>query len=309
MGSISHHLRPEVLTTQSRCSSRSTLAVRRELLISLEEHFPNLKLDLDMLWGDPLTLRSSPLIHSLHVCFAPSSLDTTKTSPVLTHVQTQIMDSSNLVELSMEIASMGCVIYDVDPKFAQLKDKRFPPLEKLTLEAFPLTVENVEYWMVNMDWSHVEYLDLRVINNPTCFFNESMKLADSLPQLKTLRMELPWFRKRSDLREFEDTFRRFLDAPRNTGLLEIALEGGHLPYLQTILNKHGASLKKLRLHDPERASEPQRDMLSDLDLSDLGQRAPNLVDISIDINYNLDGSLVSYFCPLSDRHLILNHWP
>jgi hypothetical protein len=65
------------------------------------------------------------------------------------------MDSPNLVELSMEIGSMGCVIYRVDRKFAQLENKRFPPLQKLTLEAFPLTVENVDYWMANMDWSHM----------------------------------------------------------------------------------------------------------------------------------------------------------
>ena len=153
--------------------------MRRELLISLEEHFPNLKLDLEMGWGDPSTLQSSPLTHSIHACFAPSSLDTIETSPPLTHVQTQIMDSPNLVELSMKIGSMGCVIYNVNPKFAQLKNKRFPPLEKLSLVAFPLTVENVDYWMTNMDWSHMKYLDLRANDEPTYFFNESMKLRRS----------------------------------------------------------------------------------------------------------------------------------
>jgi hypothetical protein len=257
--------------------------------------------------GDPSTLRSSPLIHSLRVHFAPHRLDTAGTSPLLTHVQTQIMDSPNLVELSMEIGSMGCVIYNVNPKFARLENERFPPLEKLTLEAFPLTVENVDYWISNMDWSQIEYLDLRAISTPTYFFNESMKLADGLPQLKALRMELPWFCKRRDLEEFEDVFRRFLDVPRNVGLSEIALEGDYQHYLQTILNRHGGSLKKLQLHDPERRNEPQREILSDLNLSDLGQRAPNLEDISIDINYNLDGTLVGYFCPFSDSRFMLNH--
>ena len=234
--------------------------------------------------GDASTLRSSPLLQSLHVYFAPDDLDTIKISPLLTHVQTQILDSPNLVQLSMEVGSMGCIIYNIDPKFARLKSKSFPSLEKLTLEAFPLSVENVDYWMANMDWAHMEYLDLRAIDNPTYFFNESMKIASGLPQLKVLRMELPWFRKRRDLHESEDTFRRFLDAPANdTGLSEIALEGGYQPYLQTILNRHGRCLKKLQLHDPERPGEPEREMLSDLDLSDLGRRAPNLEDISIDI--------------------------
>ena len=86
-----------------------------------------------------------PLLHSFHVYFQPTKLDTVKTSPLLTHAQTQIMDSPNLVELSMKIGSLGCVIYDVDPKFVRLKGKRFPLLEKLVLEAFPLTAENVDY--------------------------------------------------------------------------------------------------------------------------------------------------------------------
>jgi hypothetical protein len=266
--------------------------VHPPLLASLEEHFPDLELNVE--GGDnPTALRASPLLHSLHVSFDPSKLDTIKTSPLLTHVQTQIMDSPNLVELSMRIGSMGCVIYDVDPKFARLKGKRFPLIEKLTLEAFPLTAKNVAYWMENMDWSQMENLDFRAIDEPTHFFNESIKLAGGLPRLKTLRMELPWFRKTRDLQEFEDTFRRFLDVPRETGLSGVALEGDYRPYLQTILDGQGATLKQLQLHDPERSYEPQREMLSEPELSDLAQRAPNLEDISIDINYTLNGSLVS----------------
>lgn len=155
----------------------------------------------------------------------------------------------------------------------------------------------------------MEYLDFRAINGPTYFFNESIKLAGGLPRLKWLRMELPWFHKRRDLQEFEDTFRRFLDVPRGTGLSEIALQGSYQPYLQTILNRHGGSLKKLQSHDPERPSEPQREMFSDSGLSDLGERVPNLEDISIDINYNLDGPLVGYSCQFSAIHVILNHLP
>jgi hypothetical protein len=262
-------------------------------LASLEEHFPDLKLNME--GSNPTALRASPLLHSLHVYFRPRELNTVKTSPLLTHVQTQIMDSPNLVELSMGIGSLGCVIYDVDPKFARLKGRRFPPLEKLTLEAFPLTAKNVAYWMENMDWSQMEVLDLRAIEEPTHFFNEVMKLAGGLPRLKALRMELPWFREARDLQEFEDTFRRFLDVPRDTRLSEVALEGDYRPYLQTILDGQGATLKKLQLHDPERSYEPQREMLSEPELSDLGQRASNLEDISIDINYTLNGSLVSPF--------------
>jgi hypothetical protein len=284
---------PEVLIRRVRWSS--AFGMRPALLASLEEHFSSLRLDLDMLWGDPSTLQPSPLIHSLRVHFKPEELDTIKTSPLLTHVQTQIMDSPNLVELSMEIGSQGCVVYLVDPKFALLKGKRFPPLEKLALEAFPLTAENVDYWMTNMDWSQMESLDLRSIEEPTYFFNESMKLAGGLPRLKSLRMEVPWFCKTRGLQEFEDAFRRFLDVPRDAGLSEIALEGDYRPYLGTILERHGATLKRLHLHDPERPDEPQRGMLSDLELSDLGQRAPNLEDIFLDINHTVNGSLVRCF--------------
>ena len=93
----------------------STFAIHPPLLTSLEEHFPDLKLDLELQRSDPSTLRSSPLLHSLHVYFEPSKLNTVKTSPLLTHAQTQIMDSPNLVELSIEIGSLGCVICGASP--------------------------------------------------------------------------------------------------------------------------------------------------------------------------------------------------
>jgi len=290
---MSRRLQSEVLTRAVRW--RSSLAAHPALLTSLEEHFPNLELNVEIPWLTPAALRSSPLMHSLHVHFGPNELDTAKTSPLLTHVQTQIMDSPNLIELSMKVGSMGCVIFDVDPKFARLKGKRFPPLEKLTLEAFPLSVKNVDYWMRNMDWSQIGNLDLRAIDEPTYLLNESMKLAYGLPQLKALRIELPWFGDAKDTRDFEDTFRRFLDAPRDTGLSEIALEGDYQPYLQVILDRHGTTLRKLLLHAPERAYEPQREMLSALELSDLGRRAPNIAAISVDINRTPNGSLVSLF--------------
>ena len=176
------------------------------------KYFPNLELNVEILRGNLFTLRSSPLMHSLYVIFDPSKLNTINTSPLLTHVQTQIMDSPNLVELTMGVGSMGCVIFDVDPKFARLKGKRFPPLKKLSLEAFPLTVQNVDYWMKNMNWSQMGNLNLRDIDEPTYFLNESLKFADGLSQLKVFSMELPWFRVSKDIWKFEDTFRRFLDA-------------------------------------------------------------------------------------------------
>ena len=290
-----------------RCSDEaarwySSRFVYPPLLISLEEHFPNLELDVELPWGDPAPVRSSPLMHSLHVYFEPHKLDTTKTSPLLTHVQTQIMDSPNLVELSMKVGSLGCVIYDVDPKFARLRGKRFPPLEKLTLEAFPLTIKNVDYWMENMDWSQMGNLDFRAIDQPSYFLNKSMELAGGLPQLRTLRVELPWFDGAKDTREFEGTFRRFLDTPRDMRLSEIALQGDYQPYLQTILDMHGPTLKTLLLHNPERPFEPQRGMLSELDLSDISLRAPNLEGISVDINRSANGTLVS---PLSTLRRLL----
>lgn len=63
------------------------------------------------------------------------------------------MDSLNLVDLSLGIGFMGRIVYRVDPKFTRLKGRQFPSLERLALEAFPLTVENVEYQLRNMDWS------------------------------------------------------------------------------------------------------------------------------------------------------------
>ena len=178
-----------------------TLAVHPPLLASLEKHFPNLKLSVE---GSNLTaLRTSPLTRSLRVPFESRKLETTKISPLLTNVQTQIVDSPNIVELSMKVDSLGCDTYGVDLKFARLEGKRFPPLEQLTLEAFPLTVENVAYWMENMDLSRMRNIDLRAIDEPTHFFNEATKVAGGLPRLRKLRMELPWFCEARDMRKFE----------------------------------------------------------------------------------------------------------
>jgi len=199
---MSHCLQSEVLTRTGRWSS--SRFVYPPLLVALEEHFPNLELNVEMPRGNPATVRSSPLMHSLLIHFESPKLDTTKTSPLLTHVQTQIMDSPNLVGLSMKVGSLGYVLYNVNPKFARLRGKRFPPLEKLPLEAFPLTVKNVDSWMNTMDWSQMGNLDLRAIAELTYFLNESMKFADGLPQLEALRIDLPWFDEAKDAREFED---------------------------------------------------------------------------------------------------------
>jgi hypothetical protein len=197
----------------------STLAMHPPFLTSLEEHFPSFRLDLELQWNDPSSiLQSSPLLHSMRVYFEPSKLNTVKTSPLLTHIQTQIMVSSNLVGLSMKIGSLGCAVYDVDPKFGRLEGKRFPLVEKLTLNAFHLTVENFDYWIENMDWSQMGSLDFRAIDEPTYFFNESVKLVGGLPRLGALRAHLPLFSEAGGLRKFEDIFRRFLDTPRDAGL-------------------------------------------------------------------------------------------
>lgn len=118
-----------------------------------------------------------------------------------------------------------------------------------------------------------------------------MKFVGGLPRLKVLCMVLPWFCETRDLQEFEDTFRRFLDVPYDAGLSEITLEGDYRPCLREILGRHGTTLK-LHLHDPERPDEPQREMLFEPELSDLGRQAPNLEAVSIDIKYTLDGPLV-----------------
>ena len=55
----------------------------------------------------------------------------------------------------MEIDYSDCAIYEADLKFARLEKKRSLPLDKLTLEAFSLTGENIDYWMANMDWSYM----------------------------------------------------------------------------------------------------------------------------------------------------------
>ena len=265
------------------------------LLRSLEEHFPNLDLDLKIAFGDLNSLRSSSLLRSLYLGVAPDALATDKTSPLLSHVQTQIMDSKNLTKLSIEIGSMGCIMYAVDPKFSRPRGKKFLPLENLTLEGFPLSTANVDYWMTAMDWSQLRNLELRSTRKPTYFLNAVLDSAGGLPGLETIRIELPRFYysdTKADEEAFENTFLRFLSVPREKDLSMVGIEGEYRPYLQTVLEKQGAALRGIYLHSPERYDDPQREMLSAKELRAVGLQAPNLEEISVDIN-KVNGSLVS----------------
>ena len=265
------------------------------LLKSLEKHFPYLDLNVKVASGDLKSLRSSPLLRSLYLGIAPRALATTKTSPVLTHIQTQIMDSKGLTKLTIKLGSMGCVVQTVDPKFSKSRGKKFPPLEDLSLEAFPLSVANVDYWMGAMDWSKLRNLKLRATREPTYFLNAALTSAGGLPGLETIRIELPhpyYSDTTADNEAFEKTFLRFLTAPRVNGLSTVEMEGEYHPYLPTVLETQGTILRSLRLHSPERYTTPQREMLSTPELRAIGLRAPNLEEIAVDIN-KLNGSLVS----------------
>jgi len=265
------------------------------LLKSLEKHFPNLDLDVKVVFGDLNSLRSSSLLRSLYLAIAPHALATAKTSPLLTHVQTQIMGSKNLTKLSIKFASMGCVLYTVDPKFSKPKGKKFPPLEDLSLEAFPLSATNVDYWMMAMDWSRLRSLELRATWRPEYFLNAALNSTEGLPGLETIRIQLPhphYSDTRADGEAFESAFLRFLSVPRTNGLSTVEMEGEHRPYLSTVLEIQGETLRSLHLHSPERSDDPQREMLSVPELRAIGLQAPNLEDIAVDIN-KLNGSLVS----------------
>ena len=265
------------------------------LLKSLEKHFPNLDLDVKVAFGDPNSLRSSSLLRSLYLAIASHTLATTKTSPLLTHVQTQIMGSKNLTKLTIKLSSMGCVLYTVDPKFSKPRGKRFPPLENLSLEAFPLSTANVDYWMMAMDWSRLRNLELRATWKPEYFLNAALSSAEGFPALETIRIELPhpyYSDTRADREAFESAFLRFLSAPRTNGLSTVGMEGEYHPYLSAVLEIQGATLRSLHLHNPERSDDPQREMLTVPELRAIGLQAPNLEEIAVDIN-KLNGSLVS----------------
>ena len=226
------------------------------LLKSLEKHFPNLDLDVNLVaFGDLNSLRSSSLLRSLCLTIAPDALATTKTSSLLTHVQTQIMGSKNLTKLTIKLGSMGCVLYNVDPKFSKPRGKKFPPLEDLSLEAFPLSVANVDYWMMAMDWSRLRNLELRATWKPEYFLNAALNSAEGLPGLETIRIQLPhsyYSDTRADGEAFESAFLRFLSVPRTNGLSAVGMEGEYHSYLSTVLEKQGATLRSLHLHSPER---------------------------------------------------------
>lgn len=270
-------------------------SVHPPLLKSLEKHFPDLHLDVRVDFGDPRSLRSSSLLRSLYLGIAPNTLATVKESAVLTHIQTQIMNSKNLTKLTIKLGGMGCVLYVVDPKFSKPKGKRFPPLEELTLEAFPLSTANIDYWMMAMDWSHLRDLELRETRNLAYFLDATFTSAGGLPGLETIRIALPHpypSDTRADGMATENALLRFLSAPRASGLSTVDMQGEYRPYLQTVLEEQGMTLRTLRLHSLERADDPQREMLSIPELCAIGLRAPNLEKIAIDIN-KVNGSLVS----------------
>ena len=264
------------------------------LLKSLEKHFPNLNLGVEVAFGDLKSLRSSSLLRSLHLRIAPDALDTSKTSPLFTHLQTQIMDSKNLTKLTIEIGSGGCILYNVDPKFSKPKGKSFPPLEELSLKAFPLSAANVDYWMTAMDWSRLRNLELRATVKSTYFLNAALDSAGGLPGLEKIRIELPhsYFDTKADEEAFNNVFLRLLSAPRVNGLSAVSMEGEYRSYLPAVLEKQGPTLRGLHLHTQERSNGPQREALSVRELRAIGLQAPNLEELNVDLN-KLNGSLVS----------------
>jgi len=159
------------------------------------------------------------------------------------------------------------------------------------LEWFEVTQSCGEYWLKAMDWSHLRALDFREGSFSTAFFSLLLPIADKLPALESIGLNLPpWTEdnvreQRNDPNSSFSLTRQLFSTARPHSLLDIRVQGLYRSLLPDILNHHAASLKSLSLHMTETTSKDgQRVPLSVEELEEISTKAAGLEALGLDVN-------------------------
>ena len=234
---------------------------------------------------------------SLAMGFGQHHLNDGKTA--LADLQSVVQNSKNLKRLHLYVDVQGCVRRHYNTDFSE-NGETFPPLEELTFEWFEVTRSCGEYWLKAMDWSHLRALDFREGSFSTPLFSLLLPIADNLPALESIGLNLPFWTE-DTVREQKDdqnspfslTRQLFLTA-RSQSLIDVRIQGYYRSLLSDILDNHATSLKRLSLHEMETASgDNQRAPLSLEELEEIGTKSTGLEALALDVNISKEHKWVS----------------
>jgi len=217
----------------------------------------------------------------------------------LNDLQSVVQDSKNLKRLRLYVDVQGCVRRHYNTDFSE-NGKTFPPLEELTFEWFEVTRSCGEYWLKAMDWSHLRALDFREGSFSTSLFSLLLPVADNLPALESIGLNLPSWAE-DTVREQKDDpnspfslTRRLFSTASPQSLTDVRVQGYYRSLLPDILSYHATSLKKISFHETETASEDnQRVPLSLEELEEIGAKSTSLEELALDVNISKDHKWVS----------------
>lgn len=239
---------------------------------------------------------SSPAVTSLTVALYRERL--AKDEAYLPNVQGAIQNLKNLKKLHLYIHVGGCVRYSYTNDFSE-NGGAFPPLEELALEWFWVTQSCGEYWMKAMNWSHLRVLDFREGSLSIPFLSLLLPVADKLPALEGIGLNLPYWTEENLQEQKNDTnsafslIRRLFLTTRPQSLRDVRIHGYHRPLLPDVINNHSTSLKSLSLHEEEMPREDtQRVPLSSEELVEIGTKSKGLEGLALDMNISKEHAWV-----------------
>lgn len=258
------------------------------LLRIFETHYPSWNIHLR---SNPeySGVSSSPAVTSLTVGLGQVFIAEDETA--LPDVQKAIQNSKNVKKLHLCVDVHGCAHRHYKTDFSE-NGETFPPLEELVLEWFQITKSCGEYWLKAMDWSRLRVLDFREGTLPSPFLSLLLPVAEKLPALENIGLDLPSSWTEDDVREQRDDpnssfslTRQLFSTACPQSLLGIRLQGHYRSLLPDILNHHAASLKSLSLHEKEVSSgEDQRTPLLLEELKEIGTKSPGLEALAFDVD-------------------------
>lgn len=265
--------------------------------ISLNLQVPRKNNSWSIYFDDDIGDKVDPLIE----CSSESLVyDGGESDERLNQLYNTLVSCSNIRSLSLSLSQSSCTIGDTRRSFGWKKDDRFPPLENLTLSGYDWDFRvnsrepsNAEQWRASMDWSKLKRLDFSLPSNS--FLETFRGELDGLESL-VLRHGSGFWGDEETLCAFDaaaeklrQNYTSFIAAL--PPLHELSISGMGRPLNMTpILETHGASLEKLRIHEFEHDCRYEtgnatwvRPVLSVSEVEQIVLSAPNLKELTLDV--------------------------
>ncbi|KAL4937051.1 hypothetical protein BDV06DRAFT_203772 [Aspergillus oleicola] len=198
-------------------------------------------------------------------------------------IQNLFFNSPNLHSFSMSLYGNygGCVVripqFENVTSFRFTGNEKFPPLEELKLDGYPIGDTEWLHWQQGLDWSKLTSLTI----GPQSAFGILKHLAGYATSLKTLRV----FRYPDEGWQNQSTDRDALGLEKLLrsfdGLETLEVKG--VPVAVDVVGGH-RRLKRLCLHEDESAyKNVERKLLSAEEMGFLDKRCPDLRDLKVKV--------------------------